>query len=145
MGRRILWLDNDPGQIRGITKALEAGGDDVTLCRTVSSAEQLIDSERFDLVVLDVMIPTTDSELADYPYDATGDTLNTGLVFYRRVRDRLAANGTPVVVITVRIDDEIGQSFKEAGLLPNFFITRYEVRNTKHLLARIAGVARSGQ
>jgi CheY-like chemotaxis protein len=140
MSRRILWLDNDPGQIRGITKALEAAGNEVVVCRTVSSAEQYIRTEKFDLVVLDVMIPITAAEVADYSYKETEDTLSTGLVFYRRVRDFLLANNTPVLVVTVRIDNDIVSAFREAGLPSERFVTRYAVRNTQTLLARIAEV-----
>jgi CheY-like chemotaxis protein len=143
MSRSILWLDNDPGQIHAIIKALEKNGDVVTVCRNVSAAEHMIDTAKFDLVVLDVMIPITADELAAYPYAETDNTLSTGLLFYRRVRERLLASGTPAMVVTVRIDNEIVQAFVRAGLPANRFVTRYSVRNTKTLLTRLDEVAGS--
>jgi CheY-like chemotaxis protein len=140
MAKSLLWLDNDPGQIESLLKALERKGYHVTLCRRVSDAELLLETTRYDLLMLDVMIPISEGELANYPYEATDNTLATGLTFYRRVRSKLKASNTPVLVMTVRIDKPIATAFVAAGLPPDYFVTRHEVKNTQVFLQKVAEV-----
>ena len=133
----ILWLDNDPGNIESLVNALRARGHEVQVCRTVTAAERSLRDSIFELLILDVMIPVTEDELITYPYDATGDTLATGLRFYERFGDQLGEVGTAVLVMTVRVDEAIALAFREAGLSARDFATRYELRDTRRFLARI--------
>lgn len=85
------------------------------------------------------MMPVTEAELAAYPYAETNDTMSTGLVFYKRMRAKLAPapGGAPVLVMTVRIDRAIAEEFASAGLPAKSFATRYELRDTRQFVARV--------
>lgn len=134
---KILWLDNDPSNIEGAIALLRAGGYEVSKCRTVSEAEKALRETVYDLLILDVMIPITPAEEKDYPYEETEDTLNTGLLFFKRMKGELDARRTEVLVMTVRIDRRIGVAFHEAGLSPDRFVTRFDMRDSTVLLDRV--------
>jgi CheY-like chemotaxis protein len=117
MSKKILWLDNDLAFLKPYKTALEREGHEVTARKTVSEAEELINKVRYDLLVLDVMIPTkSDQEEEIYPPGVTGYGHQMGLFFYRRMKDKLDDAGTPVLVMTVRIDKDLSDDFAEAGL-----------------------------
>lgn len=130
--QRILWVDNDESFVSAFAGRLQETYD-VTLRSTVSEAEAAVaqampqDGKRaFDLVILDVMIPTESAlEEEDYPPDATDDGLRTGLLFYKRMREKLA--GTVFMIFTVRIDKDIKRAFYESGLPQRNFVSKMEV------------------
>lgn len=149
--QRILWLDNDEAFVAAFAGRLREIYD-ITLRSTVSEAEAAVaqamsqdDKRAFDLVILDVMIPT-ESPLEDeaYPPDATDDGLRTGLLFYKRMREKLA--GTVFMIFTVRIDKDIKRAFQESGLPPGNFVNKREVphwpdfeRKVRELIAARGG------
>jgi hypothetical protein len=59
------------------------------------------------------------------------------LVFYKRMREQLEAAGTAVLVMTVRIDTAVGAAFRDAGLPPGQFATRYDLRDTRLFLTKV--------
>ena|SRR5438105_3916785 len=132
----VLWLDNDPGNIGALGMSLRQAGMDVTVVTKVGAAEDLVRRGHFDLVLVDVMIPVTDDEVnSGYAADHTEYSLLTGLVFYIRNRQYLAKS--VVVVLTVRIDGETREKFVAAGLPPENFMTRYEVRDSRKFTAEM--------
>lgn len=138
MSKRILWIDNDPQYIKPFVLAMEDEGYAVSIAKTVSQGERLITNQRFDLVILDVMIPTmSEKEEETYPPDETEDSHKTGLLFYKRHVGVLTKNNTPILVMTVRIDKSITKDFLDAGLPPSNFVTKMELRETPVFLEKI--------
>ncbi len=138
MSRKILWLENDAGWVQDFKDALEQSDCEVTLLTRVSEAEKELSNKQWDLLILDVMIPTKglDEEI-DYPPSETDAGHDTGLLFYRRNREVLRKAGTPVLAFTVRMDKEISDAFRQAGLPEDCFATKLELRNVDVFLRRI--------
>lgn len=141
----VLWLDNDPANIDPLVKVLRASSVAVTVCKTVSAAAAALETRRYDLLILDVMIPIIDGELVDYPAGKTDGTLATGLLFYQRSRRQLETAKTQVLVMTVRIDRAIAAAFASAGLAPAQFATKMELRDAKRFRERVMTMLRSYQ
>src|SRR5436309_11396133 len=99
MKSKILWVDNDPGYIKPFVMALEDEGFEVLVAPDVSSAEDKLLSGEFNLLILDVMIPTiSEGEEAKYTPAETENSLKTGLVFYKRMSATLNSKKIPVLV-----------------------------------------------
>lgn len=83
--RRILIVEDDPAQLRGLSELLAAKEVETVGCATAAEALARLESETFDCMVLDMTLP-----------DATGfDLLN-------RLADNEAAAFPPVIVYTAR-------------------------------------------
>lgn len=134
---RILWVDNDPGQIHGFVVALQRAGFDVSVTTSVGAAERYLAIERFALVILDVMIPVNEAEEAGgYSGDVTEDGHKTGLTFYTLHRATLERQGS-LMVFTVRVDKSIRDDFLKAGLPLQNFVTKLELRDAKTFVAAV--------
>src|SRR5262245_2443948 len=95
MARRILWLDNDPSQLIGYVDVLKRAGFHTELDTSPLSVEAKLRREHFDLLILDVMIPTaSEAEEKVFSPDLTEAGASTGLFFYRRNRPILEEQGT---------------------------------------------------
>lgn len=138
MSRLILWLDNDSQNTRPYVSALKKRGDEVEVVTTVTGAEELLASKNYDLLILDVMIPTRDADEDEaYPPNETDEGHKTGLVFYKRMKERFGDNLPPVLVMTVRLDLQIREEFIEANLDNEHFSTKYAVRDVTRFLDKI--------
>ena len=82
MSARLLLVDDDPSVLRGLRRALTLTGYDVAAAEEGETALALADSQNFDLVVLDVMLPGLD-----------------GLTVCGRLRKRGSA---PVLMLTAK-------------------------------------------
>lgn len=138
MTKKILWLDNDPGYLQPYLYVLREEGYDVTVAPTLSRADYLLRTRRYDLLLLDVMIPIVDvEEEARYPPSQTENSLKTGLVFYKVNRELLDRSSTQVLVMTVRMDSSIREEFVALGLPPHCFATKLELAYVDDFLNRI--------
>lgn len=137
MSRTVLWLDNDPPQIEPYVVALRRDGIDVRVERTVSGAERALEDEP-GLVIVDVMVPTKSSEEERlYSPDETDAGFKTGLVFFRRNGERIRSYGGKILVMTVRLDEEIYNQFISAGLKADEFATKFSLREVPSFLRRV--------
>src|SRR5437763_13959657 len=122
MSKEILWLDNDPMWTGPYVDALKRKDYQVAVIPNVTEAESLMNHNKYDLLILDVMIPTkSEQEEIAYPPELTRKGTETGLVFYQRIREQLKKSGTKVLVLTVRLDERILDSSVELGLPVNNF------------------------
>jgi CheY-like chemotaxis protein len=141
--KRILWLDNDTPYIRPYAKALESAGHHVDVVASLSQAEKLLEKE-YDLIIIDVMVPTqNDDEVELYPFLETDFGHKTGLVFYKRTREKLGDKLPKVAVMTVRLDQDIKDEFVKSGLNNDNFLTKYSVREVPDFLKKIESILTS--
>lgn len=130
MSKNILWLDNDPTWIDPYVAAIKQMGHEVTVVTTVTKAELAIKSNRYDLLILDVMVPTkTEEEEIAYPPELTKGGTQTGLVFYQRMKELIVAADTRVLAMTLRLDEKIKDAFIAEGLPADSFATRLTLRD----------------
>lgn len=82
---RILAVDDDPEIQLLLRYTLSGGGNDVVFAGSAAEAESLLAAGRFDLVLLDLVLPDAD-----------------GRVLLRRIREQPAHAATPVIVLSGR-------------------------------------------
>jgi len=117
-GHRILVVDDEPQMVDIVTFTLETQGH---RCRAAGSAEEawrLLSEERFDAVVLDVMLPGAD-----------------GVQLCRRIRAQLTV---PVVLLTARSEVEARVEGLEAGA--DDYVTK--PFSPRELALRVEGILR---
>src|SRR6185369_15035515 len=138
MSKQVLWLDNDVAYVTPYKEALEEADYCVTLVRTVGEAGRRMHENPYDLVILDVMVPTkSEEEEKVYPPSDTDSGTKTGLVFYRRFRQEFNARQTRVFVFTVILDEGVKKEFLAAGLPLTNFATKLALREEADFLERI--------
>lgn len=141
MSKRILWMDNDTPYLRPYVKALQKRGYEAKVVASLSEAEALLNSESFDLVIIDVMVPTqTDAEASEYPYVSTDYGHKTGLTFYNRIKKLLGDKLPTIAVMTVRLDQDIRDEFAQSGLSSDHFVTKYNVREASSFIQKIESI-----
>lgn len=145
MSKRVLWLDNDVAYVSPYKETLEGEGYSVTVARTVNEAHAYLDGGHFDLLILDVMIPTKEADEEEvYPPSVTDYGHKTGLVFYRRNRERLNAANTAVLIMTVRLDENVKNEFLESELPAGNFATKFALRDVNVFLEKIRSIIKKG-
>ncbi|MCP4677395.1 MAG: hypothetical protein GY854_18150 [Deltaproteobacteria bacterium] len=136
--KTVLWFDNDPAMIEPYSAALRDEGYTVTIARSITEANSALESETFDLLILDVMIPTfDDAEEEEFSPEETDCGGETGLAFYRRRRQMLSSANTEVLVITVRLDKAIRDAFIAEGLATERIATKIALRTVDLFLERV--------
>lgn len=142
--RKILWLENDLAYHQVFADYLRMKGHDVRLTGRLREAEALLSSGRFDLLILDVMIPTWEPEEEErYPPDETKRGHLTGLLFYRYMQENPELKKIPVLVYTIQRDAQLLVAFKQEGLPESCFATKYEYRDPEALLEKVEEMAGS--
>jgi DNA-binding NtrC family response regulator len=141
MSKRVLWLDNDIPYLRPYVKALKDRDYEVHLIASLTKAEELLDEYQFDLVIIDVMVPTqNEAEAVNYPYQETDSGHKSGLVFYKRIKRKLVDKLPAVAVMTVRLDQNIRNEFTRSGLKNENFVTKYSVREVSSFVKKIESI-----
>ena len=132
----LLWVEED--YLEPFEMALRTHYD-VARAFTLAQAEKAIDHRRFDVVVLDVMIPIEEEDLA-YGYTVVNTTNgdHSGLEFYRRHAKHFRAAGTVVLVHTICGDDSgIRKQFLDLGLPAHLFVSKVSFCSVNELTGLI--------
>jgi DNA-binding response OmpR family regulator len=114
----ILLIDDDPQLIRLVRANLESDRYRVLTALDAEAARQLLDAEKVDLVILDIMLPEVD-----------------GYEICRRIRE---FSGVPIIMLTARSEDE--DKVKGLRLGADDYLTK--PFNLGELLARVEAVLR---
>lgn len=143
MLKQVLWLDNDVAYIAPYRDELEESGYKVTSVRTVGEADFRLRNGKYDLLILDVMVPTKgDEEEKDYPPAKTDFGHKTGLVLYLQKKRELDAAKTKVFVFTVRLDESVKDEFIAADLPLTNFATKFALRDVADFLKKVQLIMR---
>ncbi|HEV7683068.1 MAG TPA: response regulator [Pyrinomonadaceae bacterium] len=141
MAKRILWLDNDPAYLEPFIETLTDEGYEVDVVATVAEAEQCLADNKYDLLLLDVMIPTTNAQEEErYDPNLTKLGYKTGFLFYVLNKALFLRSGIRVLIMTVRLDRAIMDEFVNAGLERTHFATKYDLRDANVFLAKIQSI-----
>jgi len=138
--KKILWLEDNFYSIMSYVEvlSLEYGVDGR---RTITDARLAIEKNRYDLFIMDIMVPTkNEEEERSFPPEITEKGRKTGLIFYRREKERLDRQGTKVLALTVSSDENLRREFLEAGLPEGSFATKYALREIPVFLAKIRDI-----
>ncbi len=113
-GRRVLFVDDEPYFSRRYRDALRESFY-VVYCQTYDEARyQLISADKFDVMVLDVMMPPPEKDDSA----ATGDGFETGL-FLLTGADKLLGKLPPTVLLTNRSLDKVRDGLRKRGFDPD--------------------------
>ncbi|MFO1429509.1 MAG: TIR domain-containing protein [Candidatus Competibacteraceae bacterium] len=138
MAKKILWLDDDPAQVSPYLEILDDEGYSAKVVSSVTEAESLLNSDRYDLFILDVMIPTRNlDEENRFSPDETERGRKLGLYFYRKYKEKFKLNETQVLVLTQRIDLDICDEFIKSGLKHGQFCTKFALRDVEIFLKKV--------
>ena len=90
MAKKILWLDDDPTQVKPFLEKLKEEGYWVKVVSTLTETESLLNRDRYDLFILDVMISTEslDEEKRFQP-DKTEYGRKLGSYFFLKYKEKL--------------------------------------------------------
>jgi CheY-like chemotaxis protein len=146
MSAQILWLDNDVAYLEPYVEALKDSGYETTVVATVGEATYRINNGVYNLVIIDVMVPTksVEEELIFKP-EETEYGQKTGFIFYKHIQSQLIQHGTKVLIMTVRLDRDILDEFVHAGLQREQFATKFSLRDVNVFLKRIQSVLPVGK
>lgn len=138
MAKKILWLDDDPAQVEPYLETLKDEGYLAEVVSSVTEAESLLNSDRYDLFIQDVMIATKNSDEENrFPPDKTQYGRKLGLYFFLKYKEKLQGSKTPVLVLTQRLDMNIREEFIKAGLKPDQFCTKFAIRDVEIFLSKV--------
>jgi len=138
LSEKVLWLDNDRAYLLPFVEELEDQGFSVSVVETAAEAEERLNAEQFDYVIIDIMVPTkTEEEEAIYTREATNRGYRTGVVFWRRVGKQLLEQNVGVLIFTVRLDRNIREELASEGLPRQNFATKYQLSDTAAFVDRL--------
>ena len=138
MTKKILWFDDDPAQVKPYLETLNEEGYFAEVVSNITEAESLLNNSRYDLFILDVMIPTKNSgEENRFSPEKTERGRKLGLYFFLKYKEKLQGNNTQTLVLTQRLDLNIRDEFIKAGLQPDHFCTKFALRDVEIFLLKI--------
>ncbi|MFP4201061.1 MAG: response regulator [Clostridia bacterium] len=130
MTQRILLVDDEPGLVKGLSHSLVREGYDVTAAYDGDTGLRLAREDRFDLVILDLMLPGKD-----------------GLSVCTEIRRSPGIEYLPIIMLTAKAEDVdkiVGLELGADDYLAKPFNTRELIARIKALLRRteLAGQTR---
>jgi CheY-like chemotaxis protein len=105
MGKRILVVDDDEMVLMALDELLKGEGYEIETVSSGAEALKKLDTNRYDLLMLDVIMPEMD-----------------GFTLCKRVREKEAYQETPIVFLTAKSRDEDRLHGLEAGA--NLFLSK---------------------
>ena len=105
MTKRVLVVEDDAAVSHMITQILRAEGYESTAAEEGRSALDLLRSQPFDIVILDVMLPGMD-----------------GISILKAIREEPSLNGVPVLMLSAKTDDATTWAGWRAGC--DYYMTK---------------------
>lgn len=94
----VLFIDDEPENIRPHVDALRNAGYDVTHTETSAGARRFLGERSFDLIVLDLILRSGEDEVT---YGAHEPSPEIGLALHKAIREDLGLRDVPIVFLTV--------------------------------------------
>ena len=104
--RNVLLIDEDEYPLKFYTQQLEEDGFKITQCFSVDCALRALANGKFDIVILDCMMPTGDN----YANEDTQEGLRTDVFLYRDIRK--VGGELPIIVLTNVTEQETLEQFQ---------------------------------
>jgi len=140
---RILWVEED--YLDAFQMAMESKGYDVTRAFFLSKAVQDLEKSAFDVLLLDVMMPIEEEDIAiGFTPEATRGGNESGLEFFRRYNEKILDSKVPVLVYTILGNvGEVREKFIRLGLNPRHYIDKVGSSNVNALLEHVGRALRN--
>jgi CheY-like chemotaxis protein len=143
MQRSVLWIDNDRVFLRPHVWRLKTHGYSVDQVFTLTQGLQKLESGKYDLLILDVMLPANPADEDLFPEESSEEGRRLGLLFYRRYKPMLEQRGIITFVFTIREDKEIKGEFLNSGLPAQNYMTKQEGTDKGVFFARVEDLLRN--
>ena len=134
---KILWVDNDVVFLRPAKLRLKLLGHEVNQATTLTQATIEIETNPYDLVILDLMMPVKLEEENLFPPSETNNGRKSGLALYRRLKSTLESKKIRSLVLTIREESELKKECLEAGISERNYITKSEISDLSLLADRV--------
>jgi two-component system alkaline phosphatase synthesis response regulator PhoP len=116
--KKILAVDDEPGILRAISMMLEVAGYQIVTAENGIEALEKAESERPDLILLDVMMPEMDGFAACAKLKSSPETQAIPVVLLTAVADHVATSKYPVDgVIRAEADEYLPKPVVSKDLL----------------------------
>ena len=116
--RKILAVDDDPDILKAISMMLEAAGYEIVTAGNGVEGIEKAESERPDLILLDVMMPEMDGFAACEKLKSSPETQEIPVVLLTAVADHVTRTKYPVDgVIRAEADEYLPKPVKSQDLL----------------------------
>lgn len=104
---KILWVEDDAQKLKGLVKPLEKDGHKIIFAEDKKEALELIENDDFNLIIVDLIIPTGEQ----------GNTGNDHFVGVDLINDLKQKNiVSPIIVLSVVRDYEIIKELERIGV-----------------------------
>lgn len=130
MSRKILFVEDDPFHVIPYTDNLMDAGFEVVVAESTSQALEALSSKRFDLILLDVMLPAGDS----FSSVETSGGFKTGLALARMIRRNYPS--LPIAALTLSEDQEVKEWFERDSTVVYLEKARTNPRQLPRLIKR---------
>jgi len=90
--KMILWIEDDADKLMGLVRPLEKDGHKIIVTYNEAEALEKIDKCNFDLIIVDIIIPTGVKE-------DKGDIPFVGMELLKKIKEKQI--NTPILVLTV--------------------------------------------
>jgi CheY-like chemotaxis protein len=94
--KRILWIEDEPFQLDGMMRPLKKDGYEITTAIDAFDAYELLKEKKFDLIVLDVLIPIGKKTGANFK----NAHVLIGIELLKKLKDK-GINLPPIILFSV--------------------------------------------
>lgn len=103
----ILWVEDEADKIYGLVKPLEKDGHNITVAKDREDAFRKIKSDKIDLIILDLIIPsgTTPIRKELEPYE--------GIILLKNLKENNI--NIPIIILTVVNDEDVLNEARNFG------------------------------
>jgi len=105
--RKILWVEDDANVLMGLVRPLEKDGHKIIIAEDEIDALELINENNFDLILVDIIIPTGKKD--DY-----GHTEFVGFDLLKKIKELEIE--VPIIVLSVIRDPNMIKEMYEIGV-----------------------------
>ena len=119
-GRKILIVDDEPGITNLVRSILTGEGFQVSQANSWDEVTAHLESDRFSLVILDLMMPGV-----------------SGWDLYRKIRDHERHKETPVIILSARIKEKEIQDALQVRKVQDYITKPFSVQD---LVSRVSKV-----